>query len=151
MSLTVNWRSVGVLVAVAMAVVSCGWSAAPNNLKDPAGMRDEANAEVKALTWPAGAPMPTFEARPDDRFDPGFGAQQADSAWVCSWAQDYLESRTTDAPRAAADLKTLDGVQGLTLWSYMDPSGRTYLLDAISHAKFGDSAPMAALRTALSC
>jgi hypothetical protein len=108
-------------------------------------------AEYGALTWPPGVSLATFSPTAEYRFQVGVGRNHVDTQWVCAWSKDWLDTRTTDPTRAAADLKTLDGVQSLTLWKNMDAPGRSHMLDIFAKAQLGDADPMIAFRSELSC
>jgi hypothetical protein len=137
-----------VLLASACATPA---SSAKNDFKDQGGMQQEAMAEYNSLAWPSGAPNLSFAPAQSFRYQAGLGTSHTDLLWVCSWSQDWLDSREADSGRAAADLKTLAGVTNLPLWNSLDDPGKSNILDVLARAKLGDPAPMITLRAQLSC
>ncbi|MDK9318919.1 hypothetical protein [Propionibacterium freudenreichii] len=135
--------SVVALGLTILAATGCSASPAKQLQKGPEADASY-NAEASRLVWPAGYPAPTPEFHKETLVnnEPGVGEGAADTLWLCSWENYYL-----DAPSAHAQ-ETIERMRGFkSLYDYMHnytEDAQKYFDGVLSALELGDSGPLAA-------
>lgn len=138
------------LVGLLMFVAACSPQATDN---DAAGLQLEYQRELAHLAFPPGfqpADGPPG-AKPDERYEPGFGVSSADFQWLCAWFDEYQSNRLTVQANSNRALAVLSTFPNLALWDHMDPTGRAKIMDAVEAAMAGDPSGISAQQAAMAC
>jgi hypothetical protein len=145
---------VACLVALLVAASSCRSS--QSEFLTASDEAKERSSEIQSLSWPPGAPLPSFAPTPTEiagkrvTFQVGFGRSEADQAWFCAWSKDWLDNRMSDIDRADRALSELDNIDKLTIWGDLG-GGQHSMADAIAKAKLGDPEPIQSWREMFCC